>query len=107
MTASRCSSRELAMIPRRIDFLAFCLLSLSSFSSAIALQEARRDPSPPPSADATSAKRELVPGVPPSDGIPALVIDATTGEPVAGALVTWFEGREDFQPRMLPEPQLE
>jgi len=86
---------------------AACWLTAIASSSASA-QEAQRTPAAkePESKTPASAKR-LEAGPAPDDGIPVLVVDAESGEPVANALVTWFEEKEDFQARVLPEAQLE
>lgn len=76
--------------------------------SAVRAQEAQREPAAKEAAPKTpeGAKR-LEAGPAPDDGLPVLVVDAESGEPVANALVTWFEDDENFTPRVLPEPQLE
>jgi hypothetical protein len=86
---------------------AACWLTVVASSSASA-QEAQREPAAkePESKTPASAKR-LEAGPEPEDGIPVLVVDAESGEPVANALVTGFEENEDFQERVLPEAQLE
>jgi hypothetical protein len=86
---------------------AACWLTVVA-SSSVSAQEAQRTPAAkePESKTPASAKR-LEAGPAPDDGIPVLVVDAESGEPVANALVTWFEENEDFQERVLPEAQLE
>jgi hypothetical protein len=87
--------------------LAACLLTVFA-SSSVSAQEAQREPAAqePESKTPASAKR-LEAGPAPDDGIPVLVVDAESGEPVANALVTWFEKADEFLPRILPEAQLE
>jgi hypothetical protein len=86
---------------------AACLLTLVA-SSAVPAQEAQRTPAAKePEAKTPASAKRLEAGPAPEDGVPVLVVDAESGEPVAHALVTWFEENEDFQERVLPEAQFE
>ncbi len=42
----------------------------------------------------------------PAEGTAVKVVDAATGKPVGGALVTWFEERSDGRDCLAPEPEL-
>ncbi len=92
--------------PWRVPVAGFLLVLGTVTPSASAVQAVRREPTAPPAVAPTDPKGALVPGEPPVDGTPVIVIDATSGEPVAGALVTWFDRNEKFSARVLADAEL-
>jgi hypothetical protein len=91
---------------RHVFAVAYLLTGVAP--STVSAQEAQREPAAPePDSKTQAGAKRLEAGPAPDDGLPVLVVDAESGEPVANALVTWFEEDENFTPRVLPETQLE
>jgi hypothetical protein len=74
---------------------------------AAAMRIAAQQPPPPPSEPTRAPETEWPCIEPPSDGTIVKVIDGTTKNPAAGAIVTWFEERADGERDDIgPEPRL-